>query len=161
MSTSQGPWSLAMASWDEAKTTPVRRMGGQISKVRLKPAKAQTSQKGMRTQKGVRREAMTPVRTWRSRPVTPWSAMVGIPTDPKATGAVLASRERPAAWMAGKPRPMRIVPQTATGVPKPAAPSKKAPRTKAMRRSWRRLSCVTPMRVSWRRWKRPALTVRR
>ena len=52
---------------------------------------------------------------------------MGVPKAPKATGAVLARRARPAAWSGGKPSPMRMVPQTATGVPKPAAPSKNAP----------------------------------
>ena len=40
----------------------------------------------------------------------------------------IGEQARPAASSGAKPRPMRMVPQTATGVPKPAAPSKKAPK---------------------------------
>ncbi len=36
---------------------------------------------------------------------------------------------------------------TATGVPNPAAPSKKAPNEKATRSSWRRRSRVTDVRL--------------
>ena len=35
--------------------------------------------------------------SWRSSPVTPWSAMIGVPSAPNATGAVLAMSERPEA----------------------------------------------------------------
>ena len=67
--------------------------------------------------------------------VTPWSAMIGVPSAPKATGAVLAMSDSADASSAGNPRPMRIAPVTATGVPKPAAPSKNAPKQNAMSKS--------------------------
>ena len=52
---------------------------------------------------------------------------IGVPSAPKATGAVLAIRDSPAAASGEKPRPISIAPVTATGVPKPDAPSKNAP----------------------------------
>ena len=54
--------------------------------------------------------------------------MIGVPSAPKATGAVLAMSDRPDAASGVKPRPISIAPVTATGVPKPAAPSKNAPK---------------------------------
>ena len=61
-------------------------------------------------------------------PVAAARPAMGVPSAPKATGAVLAMSERPAAASGEKPSPIRIAPVTATGVPKPAAPSKNAPK---------------------------------
>ena len=58
--------------------------------------------------------------------------MTGVPSAPNATGAVLAISDRPDAASGEKPSPIRMAAVTATGVPKPAAPSKKAPNEKAM-----------------------------
>ena len=90
------------------------------------------SQKGTSTQKGTRMREIRPREStsW-SRPVTPWSATMGVPSAPNATGAVLASSVRPAACSGRKPRLIRIDPQTATGVPKPEVPSKNAPSAKS------------------------------
>ena len=49
--------------------------------------------------------------------------MIGIPMEPKATGAVFPSRHNTAAWNGGNPRPASIAAETATGLPKPAEPS--------------------------------------
>ena len=57
---------------------------------------------------------------------------MGVPSAPKATGAVLAISDRPEAASGEKPSPIRMAPVTATGVPKPPAPSKKAPNAKAI-----------------------------
>gem|GEM_PF-4830151 len=118
------------------------------------------SQNGTRMQNGVSRTATTRVNTSVSNPVTPCSAMIGIPRPPKATGAVLASKASPAACTGLKPRPSRMVPQTATGVPKPAAPSKKAPRQNAIRSNCSRLSSVMSVMHCCSRTNRPAFTVR-
>ena len=59
-------------------------------------------------------------------------------------------RDNPEARSGRKPSPMRMAAETATGVPKPAAPSKKAPKEKAISRSWSRRSGVTPARLSRR-----------
>ena len=69
-----------------------------------------------------------PLNSCRSSPVTAASAMTGVPSAPKATGAVLAMSDRPDAASGEKPRPISIAAVTATGVPNPAAPSKNAPR---------------------------------
>ena len=71
-------------------------------------------------------------------PVTLLRAIMGVPRAPKATGAVLAIRESPEAASGLKPSWMRMAAVTATGVPNPAAPSKKAPKEKAMRMTWTR-----------------------
>ena len=76
--------------------------------------------------------------------MTPASAITGVPSAPKATGAVLAISDRPEAASGEKPRPISSAAVTATGVPKPAAPSKKAPKAKAISSSWSRRSSVMP-----------------
>jgi len=53
-----------------------------------------------------------------------------MPMAPKATGAVLAIRHSPAAYSGLKPRPTSSAAVMATGAPKPAAPSRKAPKAK-------------------------------
>ncbi len=75
--------------------------------------------------------------------MTPCKAMIGVPNAPKATGAVFAISESPEAWSGENPRAISKPPVTATGVPKPAAPSTKAPKLKAIRRSWSRRSSVS------------------
>ena len=109
-----------------------------------KPAKAQISQNGTMNEKnGSWRPTMA--LSWnRSSPVTLASAMSGVPSAPKATGAVLAISDRPEAASGEKPSPISIAAVTATGVPKPAAPSKKAPKQKAMNRSCSRRSSEMP-----------------
>ncbi len=94
-------------------------------------------------------------------PVTLARPAIGVPRAPKATGAVLAMSERPEAASGEKPSPIRIAPVTATGVPKPDAPSKNAPNAKAMSRSWSRRSVVTPPMVDCNVAKTPFSTVRR
>src|SRR3954464_7525139 len=68
--------------------------------------------------------------------------------EPNATGAVFANTQMPAAWKGEKPRPLKIAAATATGVPKPAAPSRNAPKAKAIKRACKFLSEVSwPMEV--------------
>ena len=78
------------------------------------------------------------------RSVTRSSVTSGVPSAPKATGAVLAMSESPAACSGENPSPINIAPVTATGVPNPAAPSKNAPKQNAISSSCRRLSSVMP-----------------
>ena len=82
--------------------------------------------------------------------MTVWSARIGVPSAPKATGAVFAMSESPDAVSGLKPRPMSNAPVTATGVPNPAAPSKNAPNENATSRSCKRASVVTRVML-WRR----------
>ena len=91
-------------------------------------------------------------------PVTPFRTRTGLPTPPHATGAVLARRQSVAAWKCGKPRPMRNAPAIATGAPPPPQPSRKAPKQKAMRMTWRRRSEETPAIDSFITWNCPVST---
>ncbi len=65
--------------------------------------------------------------------VTAARAMIGVPNAPNATGAVFAINDSPQAARGLKPSCIRIAAVMATGVPKPAAPSKKAPKAKAIK----------------------------
>ena len=66
------------------------------------------------------------------RPVTSASVVIGIAIAPNATGAVSATSATAAALTGLKPRPTRIEPQMATGVPNPASASSSAPKQKAI-----------------------------
>ena len=119
MSTSHGPWKFDTAYWGIAKERPATRMGGQTSSVFLQPTNAMISQNGTITEKNGSCRPTMPLSSCRSRPVTAASAMMGVPSAPKATGAVLAMSDKPDAASGLKPRPMSIAAVTATGVPKP------------------------------------------
>ena len=66
------------------------------------------------------------------KPVTVASVTSGTPIEPNATGDVFASKQSAAASNGAKPTPASIAPATATGVPKPAAPSINAPKANAI-----------------------------
>jgi hypothetical protein len=72
-------------------------------------------------------------RSWSGRPVTPLSAMIGAAMAPKATGAVLASRETTADFSGFIPAAISMAAEIATGAPKPARDSSRAPKQKAIR----------------------------
>src|SRR3989304_3626540 len=59
------------------------------------------------------------------RPVVMASVVIGVAMDPKATGAVFASRQTAAAVNGENPSPASIDAATAPGVPNPAQPSMK------------------------------------
>ena len=80
----------------------------------------------------------------RGSPVTVASAMIGVPSAPNATGAVLPINDSPAAGSGLNPRPISIAAEIATGVPKPAAPSMNAPKLKAISSAWMRRSSASP-----------------
>ena len=145
MSTSQGPWKFETRNCGTANATPATRSAGQISSMRRNPAYAQINQKGTITENTGSCRPTIALRSWRSSPVTPCSAMIGVPSAPKATGAVFAMSEKTDASKGGKPSPMSSAPVTATGVPNPAAPSKKAPKAKAISSNCSRRSRVTPV----------------
>ena len=86
--------------------------------------------------------------------------VTGMPREPNATGAVLAMSASEAAMIGSKPRPASIDAVIATGAPKPAMPSMRAPKQNATSRSWMRRSPVS--RASDRRMtsKSPLSTVR-
>ncbi len=82
------------------------------------------------------------------RPVTEPSTVTGMPSAPKATGAVLKINTKTRASMAGKPVMMSSELVMATGAaPNPAIPSSRAPKqnpitTSMMRRSLGRLAII-------------------
>ena len=66
---------------------------------------------------------------------------------------------RPAAASGLKPRPMSMAAEMATGVPKPAAPSMKAPKAKPMSSTWMRRSAAMPAMVSFTTSNFPVFTL--
>ena len=103
-----------------------------------------TSHSGRISEKGGRIRPTIALSSCIGRPVTPFRTRIGLPTPPHATGAVFASRHSVAAWKCGKPRPIRNAPAIATGAPPPPVPSRKAPKQKAIRITWIRLSEEMP-----------------
>src|ERR1043166_2840093 len=91
-----------------AKQTPAVRAAGQTPRMPRNPDMAQTTQKGTRTEKNGSWRPTILERSNSSIPVTPCKAMIGVPRAPKATGAVLAMRERPEAASGLKPSWIRI-----------------------------------------------------
>ena len=67
-----------------------------------------------------------------------------MPSEPNATGAVLPISASLAASSGLKPSPIINAPLMATGAPKPAAPSMKAPKLNAISSAWMRRSPETP-----------------
>ena len=78
------------------------------------PAIATTSQKGTTTEKNGRMRPTFAPSSFSRSPVTPFRPSIGVPSAPKATGAVFPMSARPAAASGRKPRPMRMVAVTAT-----------------------------------------------
>src|ERR1700712_6078883 len=98
----------------------------------FQPANAHTTQNGTISENsGNWRPTIAP-RILGSRPVTEARPWIGVPSAPKATGAVLAISDRPDAASGEKPSPIRTAPVIATGVPNPDAPSKNAPNENAI-----------------------------
>ena len=89
-----------------------------------------------------------------------WLAVTsGMPMLPNATGAVFAMRQRPAAYRASKPRPTSMLAAMATGAPKPAQPSRNAPKLNAMSSACSRRSSVSAAIECLSTSKRPVRTV--
>src|SRR5712691_1163683 len=84
------------------------------------------------------------LRRSRGKPVVVASVNTGVAIEPKATGAVLASKQIAAAKKGENSKPASIAAATATGVPKPAAPSMNAPNANAMSSACTRRSRDNP-----------------
>ena len=131
-STSIGPKSCETANCTAAKLPPATSTAGHTSRSPRQPDIATTIQAGIKSEKnGNCRPAMMLI-TSGEIPVTLPSVMIGMPSEPKATGAVFANSASPAAYSGGKPTPIIKADEMATGAPKPAQPSKNAPKLKAM-----------------------------
>ena len=85
---------------------------------------------------------------------------IGVARAPKATGAVLAISATAAALIGWKPIAMSMTTVMATGVPKPASASSRAPKQKAMMIAWIRWSGLTFANERRRTSKCPLATVR-
>ena len=131
---------MATANCTMAKLSPAARQAGHTSRVRRGPTMAATNQKGTISEKNGSCRPTMAESSLSGRPVTLASVMIGVPMAPKATGAVLPMSDSPAAGMGLNPTPISMAAQMAMGVPKPAEPSMKAPKLKAMSRSWMRRS---------------------
>src|SRR6266404_1038518 len=116
ISTSHGPWKLAIRNCGIAKASPAVRAAGQTPSMPRKPAIAQTTQNGTINEKNGSWRPTIWDKMTSLMPVTLLRAMIGVPSAPKATGAVLAIRDRPEAASGLKPSWIRIDAVTETGV---------------------------------------------
>ncbi len=114
--------------------------GKRTSQVLRHEVSVATSQNGITSDRMGRILPAVALRALTSRSVTALSVRIGMPMPPQATGAVLAIRHSRAAWKGRKPRPTRNAAEIATGAPKPAAPSIRAPKQKATSTAWSRRS---------------------
>jgi len=85
---------------------------------------------------------------------------MGAPIAPKATGAVLATRQTMAALSGFMPAATSMAAVMATGAPKPARASSSAPRVKAIRMARMRMSLEMEWIRSPRTLSQPILTER-
>jgi len=97
---------------------------------------------GMNSETGAQMRPTPALKRSTGKPVVNASVVIGIAIDPNATGAVFASRQIAAALNGSNPSPTSIAEATATGVPKPAAPSTNAPNAKAISSACKRESLV-------------------
>ena len=86
-----------------AKNNPATNATGHTPSIPRKPAIAHTTQNGMIKEKNGSWRPTIADSCCTSIPVTAESAMMGVPSAPKATGAVLAISERPQAARGLKP----------------------------------------------------------
>ena len=108
------------------------------------PAITAINQKGTITEKNGNCLPTMALKSFSGNPVTAASAIIGVPSAPKATGAVLPIKASPAAGSGLNPNPISNAAQIATGVPNPAAPSINAPKLKAISNTCKRRSSVSP-----------------
>ena len=144
-STSVAPTKLAIANCTPANEAPQTSTAGHTPASPRQPAIATTIHAGTSSEKnGNCRPAIAEI-ACSSRPVTFASVTIGVPSPPKATGAVFAMSARHAASSAGKPAPTMSAAEIATGAPNPATPSRNAPNENATRSAWSRWSTVRPI----------------
>ncbi len=110
----------------------------QVSRSPRRPSTSHTSTSGTtRASSGVWRPTTDATESSGS-PVTWASVTTGVPIAPNATGAVLATSATTAARTGSKPRATSITAEIATGAPKPARASSRAPKQNATTRAWMR-----------------------
>ena len=97
MSGNSGPMKFEVKNWVTAKVAPQTRIAGHVSRTPRQPSMTMITHKGMMSDsKGSWRPAIAPILK-ASMPVTCPATRMGMPIAPKATGAVLVIRHRPAA----------------------------------------------------------------
>lgn len=138
-----GPAYVATTYCVTPKMMPVTEAGITAVRSVLTPPMAKIMYAGTMRATGAHIAATAELSSPRGSPVVAASVISGVPIDPNATGAVLASRQMAEARKGEKPRPLNIAAAIATGVPKPAAPSIKAPSAKAMRSACEGASLVS------------------
>ena len=161
ISVNSGPTKFETVNCIPANDTPHAMIAGATSMARRHPAITTMRYAGMKSEIIAQRRPTIALSASTGKPVMLASVVTGMPIDPNATGAVLASRQMPAAKNGLKPSPASIAPETATGAPKPAAPSMKAPKEKAMNIACRRRSFDSPPTESLMTSNLPVSTARR
>ena len=130
MSGSSGPRKFELRYWAIANEPPATITAGQVSFTPRQPSIiAMIQKRTIMVRNGSWRPTIWPISKL-SRPVTWPATRIGIPIAPNATGAVFTIRHRPAAYSGLKPSPTSSAAVIATGAPKPAAPSRNAPKEK-------------------------------
>ena len=119
-------------NWVRANEKPATNAAGHTLIIPRKPTIAQITQKGTINEKRGNCRPTIADNLSTSMPVTAERAIMGVPKAPNATGAVFAIKARPHAANGLKPSCIRMAAVMATGVPNPAAPSKKAPKANAI-----------------------------
>ena len=137
-----GPRYSATRNMVSVYETAVTRTAGQTPSAPFQPEIKIVSQKGrIRVRTGSWWTTMRPISTGSTPDVCP-AVTIGMPMLPKATGALLASRQRLAAYSGWNPSPTSIPVVIATGAPKPAHPSRNAPKQNAISSACKRRSAV-------------------
>src|SRR5580765_4987782 len=103
-----------------ANASPAVNAAGHTPSILRQPTIAHTTQNGTTSEKNGNCRPTIAESFSASIPVTPASAMIGVPSAPNATGAVLAISDRPDACSGLNPSPINIAAVIATGVPNPA-----------------------------------------
>jgi hypothetical protein len=141
---------LAATNWATAKASPDTSATGQVCRRPRLPSTTSTSTSGTKTARiGVWRPTIAP-RVSTVSPgssftpeVTVASVTIGVASAPNATGAVFAISATAAALSGAKPSAISMTTVIATGVPKPASASSRAPKQNAMMIAWIRWSGLT------------------
>jgi len=134
---------LEVANWAIAKARPPVIAAGQTWRTPRMPSTIATRMSGtISARNGVWRPTIAP-RSSLGRPLIWLSVMIGMAIAPNATGAVLATSATDAALIGRKPTATSIAALIATGAPKPARASMRAPNEKAMMTAWMRWSSET------------------
>src|ERR1035441_2961295 len=137
------PYAVRDVDMDGRKHDSARQHRGPHLEHRRKSARDQNQISGQQQREWRAQPTRHAAHLRQGQPCNAASVITGMPMDPKATGAVFASRQIDDAYSAEKPKPTIIAAATATGVPNPAQPSMNAPNAKAINSACIRLSEVT------------------